>query len=612
MMVTPMSNHTQQGEAEDTPSEEYNSNAAEIMPRPAPQPTMPIMIMPAVSSHQYNNHTSHHFHALTRNVSSNIHDSSFGSTQIPAAPPNRILLSTNKTTTKSLKIPQDQHEVDDVSSAGYKHNNNYNYYKNNDNRHYLIPDAFHSSSSVSSDTWNLQQEGPCLLHNHSSSGQGQGQQDISLCPWQQEARRLRTILKDLGLSSLLSTVPDDDFSNPSASNGYDGGHDRDGWDRNQHWNSLLEEYQSLQECNQNLQSQLEAQVQYYEQMHQDLLMKQAREHGEYQQESRTLGQELEQKRLQVATLTKGHGDMESMLKDMEQRMEYSNDEKYQLVQEMEACRKHNQSHHEKILELQMVSAKYHDDCKELEQRVHDLEQERDRLEAMWREERDRVRGLEEDLGRLRLKDEKTEINVCKLVREKAHLVTKLNEAHARLERKMKTTVNTTGMTTMTSSMMMMRESQKMHAEQSEVKKETTHNGVGGGVGVGIQWQERQNQMEHSLRQLQKMSMLRNNGSHSSTHGGSGSSADPTIVKKAVVSIDAIHQENIDPQTSLYSLQELDNNSLSFLEPLSLHNGHGDQEGDEHEKKLNHPNLHKASRALYDYVLADDDVSRSLF
>lgn len=599
MMVTPMSNHAQQGEAEDTPAEEYKSNAAEIMPRPAPQPTMPTMIMPAVSSHQHNNHTAPHYHALTRNVSSNIYDSSFGSTQIPAAPPNRILLST-MTTTKSLKIPQDQ-QVDDVSSAAYKHNNKYNYYKNNDNRHYLIPDAFHSSSSVSSDTWNLQQEEPCLLHNHSSSGQGQGQQDTLLCPWQQEARRLRIILKDLGLSSLLSTVPDDDFSNPSASNGYHGGHDRDGWDRNQHWNSLLEEYQSLQECNQSLQSQLEAQVQYYEQMHQDLLMKQARQHGEYQQELRTLGQELEQKRVQVAALTKGHGDMESMLKNMEQRMEYSNDEKYQIMQEMEACRKQNQSHHEKILELQMVSAKYHVDCKELEQRVHDLEQERDRLEAIWREERDRVRGLEEDLGRLRLKDEKTEINVCKLVREKAHLVTKLNEAHARLERKMKTTVNTTGMTTMTSSMMMMRESQKMHTEQSEVKKETTYNGCGGGV--GIQWQERQNQVEHSLRQLEKMSMVRND-SHSSTHGGSGSSADPTIVKNATVSIDAIDQENNDPQTSLCSLQELDNDSLSFLEPLSLHNGHGEQEGDEHEKTLNHPN--------FDYVLADDDVSRSLF
>jgi hypothetical protein len=630
MIVTPMSFNNQDRQHQEEDDEYSSRNNEQDIPRPAPQPPAPMMMMPPMSrimmtpavQAQQNNTT-------VTTTTNNNNNSSSTSTNTYG-----ITTSTTSTTAAAAMHP----------TTSFRNSNH------DKNHRYSAPPAAtvipSSSSVVSSDTstcWTIGVPPPQPQHEHE-----QGTRTLSTCPWQQEAHRLRVLLKDLGFSSLLSSstrVPPSSVL-VSSSSGHSCCHNdhhyhhHHGDPNTEHWHSLLlDEYQSLQECNQNLQSQLEAQVQYHEQMHQDLLLQQAKQHGEYQNAMTHLRQELEQKRQEIVDLTRGQKEMEGILKDMEHQMDWMSDEKYQWMQEVENCKRQNVNHHEKILELQMISARYHDDCQELEQRVQDLMEERDRYEIMWREERDRGRGLEEDLGRLRLNLEKTEINVCKLVREKAHLVTRLNEANARLERKKVVVVK-----------------RQVGDERGGGMKRVVmnHESV-----VGMQLQERQRQVEHSLQQLEEMSKLRRND-HDDIHGGdpqlstacardrvtsvleerkqfdtiavtsSSSNGIPLKLAKTMNleqeeynnnnnnnnNMQTINNnENGDPQKSQCSLQELDIDSLLFLEPLSLHDGHGEKvESEMDEKKLNPPSLQKASRTLFDFIPAagDDSVSRSLF
>lgn len=664
MIVTPKSFHTytnrsnhqhqhqtatqRQGKEEEE-EEEYRSSD-DVIPRPPPQPPMPMTTVSVIGQlqpmSQNNSNNIPLQRAFTTNTVSSLDTFHHDTGKMPTTSRIPSLVST-------VKIPtQEEEEEEQVVQEKYtsRHTSNAAAAAAVSNTHdraiqedtnvhdHRMPPAaaaFHSSYSVSSDTTTTNNNHGPLWNVHPETtttvGTTAHQDRVVMCPWQQEARRLRVILKDLGLSSLLSptvpsssVVPPSYYSSSSSSSSsschfqHSSFREVDGWghpssssthnldqEQQQQWHSLLEEYQSLQECNQNLQSQLEAQVQYHEQMHQDMLLQQAKQHGEYQEEMTVLKQELQQKRQQIVALTQGQREMEGIVQDLEHRIQLLSEEKYRKMEEMEHCKKQNQSHHERILELQMIQTKYRDDCQELQERVSDLEQERDRYETMWREEGDRVRGLEEELGRLKFKEERTDMNVCKLVREKAHLVTKLNEANARLERKR------------------IRESHRGDDEKGDVKKVMNQEGP-----VEIHLQQKQRQVEQSLQQLEKMSMLRKNH----VNGGDpylppvsedvkdarGNDATSTYsiakrleankfqaiahVKNVADGNHTINKENNDPQTSLCSLQELDNDTLSFLEPLSLQDGlekDDDVYEYEDEKKWNSPSLQKASRTLFD-------------
>jgi hypothetical protein len=239
------------------------------------------------------------------------------------------------------------------------------------------------------------------------------------------------------------------------------------------------------------------------------------------------------------------------------------------------------------------------------------------------------------------------MNACKLVREKAHLATKLNEASARLERRATCRKNWSGGGDDGGGGGGGGKDFKSHPERKMNSEKTPDcctgssiNNIGdtgrmsSGVGTGISWQEKQKEVERSLRQLEEMSGTKehhhsgshyvSNGNHSEVKNDDASrnqrfhydltkySKGPTSRSDAAQSddgqhtfhdlhrplaINSNHKENIDPQRKQQVGESFDSDSISLLRPVTLH-----------DEKMSPPSLYKDSQPFLDFLSVDDDAS----
>ena len=84
---------------------------------------------------------------------------------------------------------------------------------------------------------------------------------------------------------------------------------------------------------------------------------------------------------------------------------------------------------QKTMELQQIAAKTQYDAVALREQVKELEGERDALRCLVREERERLGGMEEALVVVQEREVVAQEEIRKLVREKASLLTRVNEAN---------------------------------------------------------------------------------------------------------------------------------------------------------------------------------------
>jgi hypothetical protein len=290
-------------------------------------------------------------------------------------------------------------------------------------------------------------------------------------------------------------------------------------------------------------------------------------------------------------------------------------EKGELVRDLESSRLNSEYNCSKTLELQQLAAKWHGDSEAFQGMVMELEEERNGMRKLFEEERGKVQVLEEVLSNVKVDEGAAGEQIRKLVREKAQIVTKLNEANARLER---STLITSSISRDADHGFQTRfnvkvKGTKLFSPSGESKH--AHTGTKHSVSFAPfdetdtitrkALEEKQRAVEISLQELELVSPLPNHLIGSSVkkagveRSGNTKRYAPSLSKKTINRSNGNtldEKENQEPREGKEDEDKTDSDSLSLLEPLSLHDS------------LSPPtkiSLKRESQSLLDFLSQDD-------
>ena len=334
----------------------------------------------------------------------------------------------------------------------------------------------------------------------------------------------------------------------------------------------------------------------------------------------SLERELQKRIGQVADL---EGDIEKScmevdrLKNVIRGLER---EKGNMAKDLDSSRMNSEYNCSKTLELQQLAAKCHGDSQAFQGMMMDLEAERDELKKLFDGEKGRVLLLEEALSNVEVDEGAAGEQIRKLVREKAQMVTKLNEANARLGRSTPVSRSVSKKVNTSSDARFKVKGTKLFSPPAAARQETTraHNHSGTKHSVSFapfdeldastrkSLQEKQRAVELSLQELELLSP----SSQNHMIGLSAKKAEmrntlkrdvPSLIKDAMKMSNDGGKENYNPDETGGIDHDNDTytDSLSLLEPLSLHDS------------LSPPtkiSLKKESQSLLDFLSQDDDAS----
>jgi len=168
---------------------------------------------------------------------------------------------------------------------------------------------------------------------------------------------------------------------------------------------------------------------------QALGMKMQQLHEENQRLKTTMGdmeKEIHRRALDAASFERQLDGVSRQTLSVQRKLEAAEAENRRLKDDLHLSRESacQISHH--THELQMASAKAQDDAITARAARETLTQERDALQKLFAEERQRSHGLEMLLGSLRAKDAEASRQLKRLAQENASLTTKMNEASSKL------------------------------------------------------------------------------------------------------------------------------------------------------------------------------------
>jgi len=168
---------------------------------------------------------------------------------------------------------------------------------------------------------------------------------------------------------------------------------------------------------------------------QALGMKMQQLHEENQRLKTTMGdmeKEIHRRALDAASFERQLDGVSRQTLCVQRKLEAAEAENRRLKDDLHLSRESagQISHH--THELQMASAKAQDDAITARAARETLTQERDALQKLFAEERQRSHGLEMLLGSLRAKDAEASRQLKRLAQENASLTTKMNEASSKL------------------------------------------------------------------------------------------------------------------------------------------------------------------------------------
>ncbi len=145
-----------------------------------------------------------------------------------------------------------------------------------------------------------------------------------------------------------------------------------------------------------------------------------------------LEEDLQRRVVQIAALEGEKDECFVELRNVKKALEKMESEKNRLDQDLHCSRMNSELNSQKTLEIQQFAAKSHDDAVAYQNLVVELEGERDSIQMMLNEERAKVTALEDALYSSKACENSASEQIRILVKEKAQVVTKLNEANARL------------------------------------------------------------------------------------------------------------------------------------------------------------------------------------
>ena len=145
-----------------------------------------------------------------------------------------------------------------------------------------------------------------------------------------------------------------------------------------------------------------------------------------------LENDLQRRTMQVAALEDEKEKVCVELCNLKKSMEVLSTDNMRLERDLNSARMNSTMISQKTLELQQMAVKGQNDASAYEHMVVELEEERDRCYNMIEEERAKINELEEALYDSKSREHTASEQIRDLIREKAQVVTKLNEANARL------------------------------------------------------------------------------------------------------------------------------------------------------------------------------------
>jgi hypothetical protein len=156
------------------------------------------------------------------------------------------------------------------------------------------------------------------------------------------------------------------------------------------------------------------------------------ENGQLMANLKQLENDVQRRMMQVAALEGEQDEVCMELCVVKKSLEQMETEKSRLSQDLNCSKMNSNLNSQKTLEIQQFAAKSHNDAVAYQSMVVELEGDRDSIQIMLDEERARMQGLEEALYNSKACESAASEQIRILIREKAQVVTKLNEANARL------------------------------------------------------------------------------------------------------------------------------------------------------------------------------------
>ena len=142
-----------------------------------------------------------------------------------------------------------------------------------------------------------------------------------------------------------------------------------------------------------------------------------------------LEEEVRRRVGQVASLERELRQTTHRCRSLREAVEGLECDRRRMVEEADLVRRERSGMEQKTMELQQIAAKTQYDAVALREQVKELEGERDALRCLVREERERLGGMEEALVVVQEREVVAQEEIRKLVREKASLLTRVNEAN---------------------------------------------------------------------------------------------------------------------------------------------------------------------------------------
>lgn len=155
--------------------------------------------------------------------------------------------------------------------------------------------------------------------------------------------------------------------------------------------------------------------------------------GEWKEKENSLQESLHSRMKQVTQLECEKNELQHNLQKVEQdtlaRVQKQN---IDLVKDLESARVNADLNVEKMLKLQEMAARYHAELEQVKSDLDDSLRDKNSLKDLLDCERRKCNELEESLSSFKMSEMTLEEQMSKIIKEKAQMATKLNEATARL------------------------------------------------------------------------------------------------------------------------------------------------------------------------------------
>ncbi|GFH51107.1 predicted protein [Chaetoceros tenuissimus] len=155
--------------------------------------------------------------------------------------------------------------------------------------------------------------------------------------------------------------------------------------------------------------------------------------GEWKERENSLQESLHSRMKQVTQLESEKNELQHNLQKVKQEtLARFQKQNMDLVKDLESARVNGDLNVEKMLQLQELAARYHAELEQVKSDLEDSLRDKNSLKDLLDCERRKCNELEESLSTFKMSEVALEEQMSKIIKEKAQMATKLNEATARL------------------------------------------------------------------------------------------------------------------------------------------------------------------------------------